>query len=401
MSVQVRYRREAASFLASFVGAQGEMLIDTTNNRVQVHDGATPGGFAAAKLSEVITATRTVVADMSYTALTTDRNVAVTSLTAARTITLPAASAYPTGTQLLVFDESGACSASNTITVTRAGTDTINGVSSASIATAYGYLAVESNGSSRWTIVDQTIGNVTNNYAATAYPTASNDSTQGYAVGSRWLLPATGEMFFCRAASTGAAVWNRADNADFFGYVAGRWYIPFGVSGVANGTAPGAGAMRLFPWVNKQRTTLSALGVRVTTTSAGGNVQAALYAADPVTKRPIGPPLASTASMSTTALTAVNGAVSVQIDPGLYWLATNCDNATAAFTSLSNLNLTSQQLVGASTETGAAGILSASLSFQFAQTFGTWPDMTGQTPTETVGSTSIVPLVHFSIGSIP
>ena len=48
MSVQIRRRREAAVFLQTYVGAQGELLVDTTNNRVQVHDGATPGGFAAA-----------------------------------------------------------------------------------------------------------------------------------------------------------------------------------------------------------------------------------------------------------------------------------------------------------------------------------------------------------------
>ena len=53
MSVQVKRRREAESFLATFVGASGELIVDTTNNRVQVHDGATAGGFAAAKLSEV------------------------------------------------------------------------------------------------------------------------------------------------------------------------------------------------------------------------------------------------------------------------------------------------------------------------------------------------------------
>ena len=46
MSVQVRRRREAAAFLSSYVGAQGELIVDTTNNRVQVHDGATPGRLA-------------------------------------------------------------------------------------------------------------------------------------------------------------------------------------------------------------------------------------------------------------------------------------------------------------------------------------------------------------------
>ena len=53
MSVQVRRRREAASFLSTFVGAQGELLVDTTNNRVQVHDGTTPGGWPAARIGDL------------------------------------------------------------------------------------------------------------------------------------------------------------------------------------------------------------------------------------------------------------------------------------------------------------------------------------------------------------
>lgn len=52
-AVQVQYRRGTASQVAAFTGAQGELVVDTTNNRVVVQDGATAGGFAAAKLSEV------------------------------------------------------------------------------------------------------------------------------------------------------------------------------------------------------------------------------------------------------------------------------------------------------------------------------------------------------------
>ena len=73
--------------------------MDTTNNRLVVNDGATVGGWPAAKLSEVITNTRTAVSDAAYTVLTTDRMVAYTALTAARVVSLPAASAYPTGTR--------------------------------------------------------------------------------------------------------------------------------------------------------------------------------------------------------------------------------------------------------------------------------------------------------------
>lgn len=54
MSVQVKHRREAASYLdASFVGVQGELVVDTTNNRVRVCDGSAIGGHPAARLSEV------------------------------------------------------------------------------------------------------------------------------------------------------------------------------------------------------------------------------------------------------------------------------------------------------------------------------------------------------------
>jgi hypothetical protein len=54
MSVQVKQRREASSFLATYTGAPAELIVDTTNNRLQVHDGATPGGHPAARLDEVV-----------------------------------------------------------------------------------------------------------------------------------------------------------------------------------------------------------------------------------------------------------------------------------------------------------------------------------------------------------
>ena len=182
MSVQVRRRREAAAFLSTFVGAQGELLVDTTNNRLQVHDGATPGGWPMARLADLPSSVsplalaqggtgvdaaspaallvalgvigRTTVADAAYIAQIGDRTIAFTSLTAARSVSLPAASTFPVGTVLTVLDESGACSTSNTITLGRSGTDTINGAAAVAITTAYGYLALESNGAAKWTIVD-------------------------------------------------------------------------------------------------------------------------------------------------------------------------------------------------------------------------------------------------------
>lgn len=53
MSVQVQLRRDTAANISGVAGAQGEVWVDTTNNRLVVNDGSTAGGFAAAKLSEV------------------------------------------------------------------------------------------------------------------------------------------------------------------------------------------------------------------------------------------------------------------------------------------------------------------------------------------------------------
>ncbi len=155
MSEQLQLRRGTAAQVAAFTGAAGETVVDTTNNRLVVNDGSTAGGWPAAKLAEVVTNARTAVADAAYSALTTDRMIAYTSITAARAVALPSATSLPTGTRLLVVDESGNCSATLTITLNRAGSDTINGATSVAINVAYGYVAIESNGSNAWTVIDQ------------------------------------------------------------------------------------------------------------------------------------------------------------------------------------------------------------------------------------------------------
>jgi len=99
----------------------------------------------------------TNVADANYAAQPTDQLVAFTAITAARTVTLPAASSVNPGQPIVIVDESGASSATNTITVTRQGTDTINGQASAAIATAFGYLELVSNGANKWTLIDTSI----------------------------------------------------------------------------------------------------------------------------------------------------------------------------------------------------------------------------------------------------
>jgi hypothetical protein len=166
LSEQLQLRRGTATQVAAFTGAQGEVVMDTTNNRLVVNDGVTAGGAPAAKLSEVITNGRTGVSDAAYTIQATDRMVAYTALTAARVVTLPASSAYPTGTRLLIVDETGNCSVTKTLAVNAAGSDTINGAASAIVNEAYGFVGLESNGAGEWTIVDVGFMPATTNVAA-------------------------------------------------------------------------------------------------------------------------------------------------------------------------------------------------------------------------------------------
>jgi Major tropism determinant N-terminal domain len=169
MSEQLQLRRGTSTQVAAFTGAQGETVMDTTNNRLVVNDGTTLGGWPAAKLAEVITNARTTVTDVAYTVLTTDRMVAYTTLTAARAVTLPSAATYPTGTRLLIVDETGNCSVTKTLTMTPNGTDTIEGAASAVVNQGYGFIGLESNGVGAWTIVDQGFMPTLANIAAAAH----------------------------------------------------------------------------------------------------------------------------------------------------------------------------------------------------------------------------------------
>jgi len=93
MSEQLQLRRGTGSQVASFVGAQGEVVVDTSNNRLVLHDGATAGGFAAAKLSEVFNVAEGATISASIT-IAAPGFYRITS--AGVTITLPAAWSFRT-----------------------------------------------------------------------------------------------------------------------------------------------------------------------------------------------------------------------------------------------------------------------------------------------------------------
>jgi hypothetical protein len=53
MAKRVQFRRGTTAQHAIFVGAPGELTVDTDKKTVVVHDGVTPGGFPATRLDSV------------------------------------------------------------------------------------------------------------------------------------------------------------------------------------------------------------------------------------------------------------------------------------------------------------------------------------------------------------
>lgn len=96
---------------------------------------------------------RTTVNDANVVAVPGDTCIALTAISFAHTVTLPAASAVPSGHLLTLVDESGGVTAVRSWTVNRAGADTINGLTSYVMSTAYANLQLMSDGASKWTII--------------------------------------------------------------------------------------------------------------------------------------------------------------------------------------------------------------------------------------------------------
>lgn len=173
---------ETGTGIAYFVGgALGTPSSATLTNAT----GLPPGGIAAIAANAVVgnatggSAVPTAVApatarsssllnvesftghgDSIYTILATDRVVGTNAaFTASRTWTLPAASAINAGGMIIVADMAGTVTGSNTLVISRAGSDTINGSTSATINAANGAYALWSDGSSKWSA--QAIGAAT------------------------------------------------------------------------------------------------------------------------------------------------------------------------------------------------------------------------------------------------
>jgi hypothetical protein len=237
------------------------------------------------------------------------------------------------------------------------------------------------------------------NLAATAVPAITDDTTKLYSPGSLWMVVGTGEIWRCRSATTNAAVWVKQAVSDFPGYIANNWYVPIGPDLSSTGVNPGIGSIRLYLGLIPEKVTIKTIGVRVNTLSVSGNVQCAIYANNPVTNAPTGNALVSTTSLSTTTAVNVNAAAAVTLEPGMYWFATNMDNATAILASVSASSLNDLSKRGVAAATGLGGSGSQSIGYSVAQAFGTWPDLTSGGFANITSSS--LPIVQFQVNTAP
>lgn len=169
------------------------------------------------------------------------------------------------------------------------------------------------------------------------------------------------------------------------GYIAGNWYHSAPGAIVAAGTAFAASTIYALPFVLTKPIRIAALGARVTTASAGGNFQLAIYANNPATGRPTGAALVSTGNISTASAATASANVTAEatLAPGIYWMAVNQDNAAAAYQTLANTVPYTTALIGSTTlanvSSAAASVL---MVLSVAQAFGTWPDLSAASFTE-------------------
>lgn len=149
------YLQKQITDLIATVAGKVDGPASAVDNDIAVYDGTTgklvkDGGK---KIVDVRLNTLSSNGDSNYSIPSTTR-VAITSatLTAQRTWTLPAANSLQAGDEIIVADLFGAINGSNTLVISRAGSDTISGATSETIMSAYGMRIFITDGSSKWTI---------------------------------------------------------------------------------------------------------------------------------------------------------------------------------------------------------------------------------------------------------
>ena len=182
-------------------------------------------------------------------------------------------------------------------------------------------------------------------------------------------------------------------------WTAGAWVCPI-IGAVGAGGAITASVIYLAPFICPRSITFSELGARITTPVGGSNFQLAIYGSDS-SGLPTGTPIASTASLSGAVATAISGSATGDLISGpRFWMACNQDSSSLIYQVNATSSLYQTFTVGATTlAIATSGTSTASFWRQIASTYGTWPDLTGATTTETGGAQRSA-LIFLRVGAL-
>jgi len=126
MATQLQIRRGTSTQVAAFTGAEGEIVVNTTNDSIHVNDGSTAGGFEMAR------ADLNNVSDTDLNAALTGNTVSALTIT---TLTLGATAITATGAELNILDGVTATATElnllDGVTATTAELNYVDGVTSA------------------------------------------------------------------------------------------------------------------------------------------------------------------------------------------------------------------------------------------------------------------------------
>lgn len=186
--------------------------------------------------------------------------------------------------------------------------------------------------------------------------------------------------------------------------VAGNWLLGalLGTVSVA-GLAMGVTTQYMVPFAVYDTVTVSDLGIR-TTTPGSSNIQLGLYASQTGANanRP-GALLGNTGNIANNGSAGFySGALgaNVQLTPGIYWLAVQCNDTTCILLSGTNTSTSFEIIMGSSTGAGAIGAAGAQTNgVTVPCVFGTWATAVGQTFTEQTNARD--PFVAYKVASIP
>jgi len=214
---------------------------------------------------------------------------------------------------------------------------------------------------------------VARTFSAARKPTTTDDVTTGATALSTWLDTAKNVTYICRDATASAAVWIR--QAGHPGYRTGRYYSTIHGSGTALQTIGAVDTIYAYPFLVREKVTISGLALRVGTIGTASSWKGAIYAADPATTLPIGAATAAdNTGTATTSLGASLSAMAVTLQPGWYWVMQKHTGTLPQCTVVAQANFSIDELIGKDALSGNNATVALSLTHSYATA---WPTMTG------------------------